>query len=84
MTQEEAAAKQVEISKNYDLSFWYGTGCDRCCGVFPKFMTTDTMNPMCWYECEVCGKRTEPQPMPWLAKAAWNKGQFLEKQIRMF
>ena len=38
----------------------------------------------CWYECEVCGKRTITEPMPWIAEEAWNAGRYEEGQIKMF
>lgn len=83
MTAQEAKAKQDELAKYFNLGFWYGTNCAPCCGVYPKFMTTSGMDTMCWYECEVCGKRTEKKAMPWIARNAWNAGEFVENQIRM-
>lgn len=84
MTREEAKRNQDRLSKHYDLGFWYGTKCEKCCGVFPKFMTTDRLESLCWYECEVCGKRTEKVSMPWIAEEMWNGGKYEADQIRMF
>ena len=79
MTAEAAKANQDRLkSLGYDLAWWYGTRCKKCCGVFPKFMTSDGMNHTCWFQCEVCGRRTEPQKMPWIAEKVWNKGEFLD------
>ena len=84
MTREEAARNQAEIAKHFNLGYWYGTKCKKCCGVYPKFHTSDGNTSYCWYECEVCGKRTRNQDMSWQAERDWNNDQFLETQIRMF
>lgn len=84
MTAEEAKRNQDEISKHYKLSYWYGTKCNKCCGVYPKLMATNGHNEMCWYECEVCGTKVEPQSMPWIAEREWNAGHFVQKQISFF
>ena len=37
MTAEEAKKHQDQLmADGWDLSFWYGTSCTKCCGVFPK------------------------------------------------
>lgn len=85
MTKEEAKANQERIEdEGYNLGWWYGTWCEKCCGVFPKFEVSDAFGGGCWYQCEVCGKRTEEKSMPWQARDAWNRHEFLESQIRMF
>ena len=96
MTKEEAKANQDRIAKDFDLSYWYGTNCDKCCGVFPKFRTFGGVFPKfrtfgdlggrskCYYECEVCGKKTEPFDMPWQSERAWNRGEFVHDQLRWF
>lgn len=82
MTPEEAKAKQDELGKHYTLAWWYGVHCDPCCGVFPKFMTTGGSNDRCFYQCEVCGKRTALHDMPWQAEKAWNAGEtYREKDV---
>lgn len=74
MTAQEAKAKQDRISKQYELGWWYGTRCTKCCGVYPKLMVTPDLLK-CFYECEVCHRRTKPELMPWIAEEAWNSGQ---------
>ncbi len=88
MTPEQAKAKQERIAKHYNLGFWYGTNCMKCCGVYPKAMTKNTFDPEdFYYQCEVCGKRTKAYTMPWLARKAWNNGEYKdagENQISLF
>ena len=80
MTAKEAKENQDRIEANgFDLGWWYGTRCQKCCGVYPKFMTSDGMNHACWFQCEVCGKRTKAQVMPWVAEEAWNNGEYVEE-----
>lgn len=82
MTKSEAKAEQGRLVKEgYNLAWWYGTDCDKCCEVYPKLMTCgNTANADCFYQCPVCGKKTKPQTMPWIARDAWNAGQFVEEQ----
>lgn len=76
MTMAEAKANQERIAQHYNLGWWYGTRCAKCCGVYPKFMRRETFDPKAaYYQCEVCGRRTEYYTMPWLAEEAWNKGE---------
>ena len=83
MTAEEAKRHQDQLeAEGWPLSFWYGTRCSKCCGVYPKFV--DAPNDNCRYECEVCGKTTADYSMPWLAWEAWNRGEFLTTQGRLF
>ncbi len=86
MTPEEAKANQERIAENYNLGFWYGIHCAKCCGVYPKLITHvgGTNLDLCRYECEVCGKRTADFPMPWQAEEAWNRGEFQTMQGRLF
>ena len=84
MTPEEAKNNQERLSKHYNLGFWYGTKCEKCCGVFPKFMSTDGLESLCWYECEVCGKRTKKASMPWIVEEDWNSHRYEDGQIKMF
>ena len=83
MTASEAKANQNRIvSSGFELGWWYGTGCRKCCGVYPKFMTKDTQNPRnAYYQCEVCGRRTDLYTMPWLAEKAWNNEFKEEKKM---
>lgn len=83
MTRNEAKANQDRIAINYDLGWWYGTRCAKCCGVYPKLMRTGDLLK-CFYECEVCHKQTAPALMPWLAEEAWNNGEFISGQMSIF
>ena len=87
MTGEEAKRNQEQLeAEGWNLGFWYGTHCEKCCGVFPKLITNVYVNgeDLCRYECEVCGKKTEAFTMPWLAEEAWNEGRFVTAQGRLF
>lgn len=83
MTAKEAKENQDRIAKNYKLEWWYGTKCEKCCGVYPKLMFSGTCNKYCYYQCEVCGKRTEKYSMPWLARDAWNNREYKREDIQM-
>jgi hypothetical protein len=79
MSPEEAKAHQEQlIADGWNIGFWYGTGCKKCCGVYPKFIIQIWPKDLCRYECEVCGKTTEPYRMIWEAEEAWNKGLFIK------
>lgn len=85
MTAAEAKARQDDLeARGFSLSYWYGTKCKQCHGVYPAFHHSEANGGGCWYECEVCGKRTEEMSMPWMAEEAWNAGQFREEQISWF
>lgn len=87
MTAAEAKANQERIvAKGYDLGWWYGTRCRKCCGVYPAFRRGDGQDPCdCWYECEVCGRKTGKHTMPWLAEEEWNSMDWLPigEQMRL-
>lgn len=84
MTRQEALANQERIAKNYNLGWWYGTRCERCCGVLPKLETEGNMTDgRCFYQCEVCGKRTKGFQMPWMAERAWNNREYLTNAVQM-
>ena len=36
MNKAEAKANQDRIALNYKLEWWYGTHCEKCCGIYPK------------------------------------------------
>ena len=75
MTAAEAKANQERIAERFDLGHWYGTMLGKCCGVYPKAMSFgSSVSEMAYYQCEVCGKRTEPFEMPWQAREAWDNG----------
>ena len=81
MTIEEARRNQDRLlSDGFSISFWYGTRCEKCCGVFPKAMKKDGNDPKdFYYQCEVCGKRTDTYTMPHLAEKAWNEHRYKEE-----
>lgn len=75
-TKEQVMREQERLRQHYKLSWWYGTACKKCCDVYPKLMTKETFDTKdLWYECEVCGRRTNLFTMPHLAQEAWNKGE---------
>ena len=86
MTAEEAKKHQDQlVADGWSLSNWYGTKCEKCCGVYPKFVSVyKDGQDLCRYECEVCGKKTKAYSMPWLAEEAWNEGKFLTSQGKLF
>ena len=86
MTAEEAKKHQDQlVAEGWDLGFWYGTNCTKCCGVYPKLDTHIAPNDDCRYRCEVCGKKTANYSMPWLARDAWNNGNvILPDQPKLF
>ena len=85
MTYEEAKENQDRIARDYNLGWWYGLHCEKCCEVYPKLSTEGNLaGGDCFYECEVCGKRVRGFAMPWLARDAWNRGEFLTGQLKMF
>lgn len=85
MMKEEALAKQEQIvASGYKLEWWYGTNCEKCCGVYPRLETEG--NIACedvFYVCEVCGKRTKGYVMPWLARDAWNRHEYKSDYTQM-
>ena len=84
MTAEQAKANQDRIAKHYDLGWWYGTRCKKCCGIYPKLMYYEKMEHRVYYQCEVCGKRTNPKKMPWIAEKTWNDGEYVENELRQY
>lgn len=86
MTQDEAIRHQRRLEADgYNLAWWYGTNCYKCHDVFPKLMTKQDNSGDCWYECEVCGKKSRHGNMPWVARENWNNGLFQSlDQIDLF
>ena len=80
MTPQEAKANQDRIvAEGWDLGFWYGTNCNKCCGVYPKLVKIyENGQDLSAYQCEVCGRKTAGYSMPWLARDAWNEGRVIE------
>lgn len=83
MTGEEAKRRQNELAKHYNLGWWYGVRCEKCCGVYPKFMTTEDTRGLCYYQCEVCGRKTKKFLMPWIAEEAWNNREYESEYLQM-
>ena len=84
MTREEAETEQRKLEiRGMNPGWWYGTSCEKCCGLYPRFRCDGSNNTKnCWYECDVCGKRTDRHEMPWAAREAWNRHEYMEEQIR--
>ena len=81
MTMEDAILEQEEIvRRGFNLGWWFGTNCRKCCSVFPRLIANDHD---CWYQCPVCGQRTEPASMPWIAEEAWNSGRFRDEILQI-
>lgn len=84
MTKEEAKAKQDDLAKHYDLAFWYGVRCEKCCGVYPRLETAGHWSADdVYYQCEVCGKRTKGFLMPHLAEQAWNNHEYKDETTQL-
>ena len=84
MTKEEAIAEQERIGKHFNLAWWFGVHCKKCCGVYPRFEASNGFDLAVWYQCPVCGKKSTKHGMPWLAERAWNKGEYETAQIGWF
>lgn len=73
-TAEEEKAYQEKLGNS--LSFYYGTWCNKCCGVYPKFFTESGFRDYGYYVCLVCGRESTHQSMDWLARDSWNNGEY--------
>lgn len=79
MTHDDAVNKQMELKiKGFDLGWWFGTECEKCCDVYPRLVTRDVNDKYhdTAYKCDVCGKQTEWTGMPWQARDAWNNHEY--------
>ena len=85
MTQKQAKAIQDKLVEDgYKLSWWYGTDCRKCCGVYPKLMEKQaTFDSHAYFECEVCGRKSKAFSMPWLARDDWNSMNFDPIPVQM-
>ena len=72
---EEEKAYQDKLGKS--VSFWYGTWCEKCCGVYPRFYTEQDFEAKGYYVCLVCGKESRHCHMNHQAKDAWNNREYL-------
>ena len=68
---------EYQTKNEHRLSFWYGTDCEKCCGVYPKFFTDQDFRARGYYVCMVCGKESKHCDMNWQARDAWNNHEFL-------
>ena len=71
---EEIKAHQKKLGKN--ASWYYGTSCKKCCGVYPAYMTENTFDALGYYVCLVCGKESKHEVMPWIAREFWNNEEY--------
>lgn len=81
MTRQEAINEQNRLAIFFgeeNLGWWFGTRCERCCDVLPRFVSKNTNDKYhsCAYRCDVCGKQTEWTGMPWQAEEAWNNHEY--------
>ena len=87
MTREEAVSEQKRLSILYNgkLDFWFGTNCEKCCDVYPRFVSRNTNDKYhsCAYRCDVCGKQTEWTGMPWQARDAWNNHEYMGAGVQL-
>ena len=81
-TYEEIKAKQDKLGKN--AAWYYGTDCEKCCGVYPAFMTEDSFENKGYYVCLVCGKESVHEPMSWIARDSWNAGRYKWKPSEFY
>ena len=72
----EEKAEQDKLSSNM-LPCYYGTWCEKCCGVYPKFFTEGGLKDYGYYVCMVCGKESAHKPMAWQARDAWNNHEYI-------
>lgn len=73
-----AAEEKMEQDKlGRMLSMYYGTSCEKCCGVYPKFFTEGGFKDDGYYVCLVCGKESTHKPMAWQARDAWNNHKYI-------
>ncbi len=85
MTADEARANQERIAETFNLGWWYGVRCEKCCGVFPRLIVPDQTTGRCYYQCEVCGRRTAECEMPWIAEKKWNDHEWTDEgQFSLF
>lgn len=73
-TAEEEKAYQEKLGKL--LSYYYGTNCKKCCGVYPAFFIEGTFRDYGYYVCLVCGRESEHKVMSWMARDSWNNGEY--------
>ena len=82
-SKEDAKRNQERIAKYYNLGWWYGTRCEKCCEAYPKLIVPDQTTGRCYYECEACGKKTKTHEMPWQAEEAWNRHEYKDDYVQL-
>ena len=86
MTQQEAMQEQkrLEIS-GFNLGWYFGTRCEKCCGVYPRYLTRDVNDKYhsAYYKCDVCGKQTEYYGTPQQAEEAWNNHKYMGEGVQL-
>ena len=87
-SKKEEKAKQDELRKSNMLGYYYGTDCNKCCGVYPSFQTSvKGFDSQGYYVCLVCGKESKHASMPWIARDYWNGGKYEwepERQLTIY
>ena len=73
-TSDEIKDHQKRLGEN--ASWYYGTNCVKCCGVYPSFQTEENMQMFGYYVCLVCGKESLHEPTPWQCRNDWNAGRY--------
>lgn len=73
-TAAEEKAHQDKLGDS--IRFYYGLSCNKCCGVYPKFLTDNSPKDLCYYICMVCGKESVHECMTHLAITSWNEGRY--------
>ncbi len=80
--------KEYQDKLGDSKSFWYGTWCNKCCGVYPKFFTELSFESNGYYVCLVCGKEGKHRSMNWEARDSWNNGEYAweptDRQMTIF
>lgn len=86
MTQQEAIIQQKMLEiKGFNLGWYFGTKCEKCCGVYPRLSHLNTNDKYhdTYYRCDVCGKQTEYYGMPIQAEEAWNNHRYMGEGVQL-
>lgn len=75
MPAEIVKARQDKLGEN--AGWYFGTWCNKCCGVYPASMSETGFDDLCYYVCLVCGKESKHCAMPWQARDEWNAGNYV-------
>lgn len=83
--QEKIAEYKRREIFGWNLGWWYGTKCEKCCGFFPELChrNTNDKNHDTYYRCIACGKQTDYFSMPWVAAEAWNKHEYMGEGVQL-